>query len=315
MARVANLAQNRLIQSVILNTQELLQKKQLQISTLQKSQDYAGIAGDSSRVVTLENSRRRVEEFQSNNSFIQLRIETMINSIAAVKSSVKDMKNLIREILDDGEVPPGVDQDEIAATKLSEIEDFLNVKINGRYLFAGSKTNVKPVQAPELDDSATPPAIAFTSNATTAQPSWYYQGDDNTLSTRINEGVELAYGIQADDPGFEKAIRAIRIVHAESLPLDTNGEARLQHALDLINEAEEQLKNLELNIGIKLEQLSSTNQQLKKTKDYADGIVSDLESANTFEAVAELTQNQSMLEASYAVLVKLSKLTLTSFLR
>jgi flagellin-like hook-associated protein FlgL len=45
-----------------------------------------------------------------------------------------------------------------------------------------------------------------------------------------------------------------------------------------------------------------------------DGVVSDLESADTTTAVAELTQDQTMLEASYNVLVRLSNLTLTKYL-
>ena len=78
--------------------------------------------------------------------------------------------------------------------------------------------------------------------------------------------------------------------------------------------AQTDLQAVELNVGTKLEQLGRTTKTLQSSKQFMGGIVSDLESADTFSAVAELTQDQTMLEASYNVLVRLSNLTLTKFL-
>lgn len=312
MTRVANLAQNKLIQSVIARTQNRIQVSQMRISTLQKSQDYAGLGNDANRVVTLESSRRRVVEFIRNNSLLQLRIGTMLNSIDAAKKTIQEVKNLLREILDDGSLPPGINKDNIATIKMSELEDFLNVRINGRYLFAGSKTDVKPIQPGSLN-SAPNYTDGVTTFDTNAEPSFYYQGDDTTLSSRINESVTLNYGVKADDPGFEKAIRAIRILRSTSLT-DPDAIAKFQQAFDLVNEAQARLEAVELNIGTKLEQLDTTNNQLEKTKNFADSIIADLEGADIYQAVALLLQDQTMLEASYKTMIRVSGLTLTKFL-
>ncbi len=309
VTRVADLANNRLVQSLIFNAQDRIADRQLQISTLQKSQDYAGIAGDSSRLVTLEASRTRIDQFMSGNTFIELRMNTMLNSIDTLKDSLQDVKNLVREILDDGATPDGVDKDDIAEIKMAEIEDFLNVKINGRFLFAGSKTDTEPVSPGTLSTAPTFDG----SNTTEAEPAFYYKGDDTQISARIDEGVVLEYGIKADDPSFEKLIRAVRIVRSTALN-DANADAKFQHALDLINEASDRLQALELSTGVKVQQLSTTNQNLKDSRNFMNGIISDLESANTFEAVAELTQDQTMLEASYNTVVRLSNLSLNNFL-
>ncbi|MAF49843.1 MAG: hypothetical protein CMM10_16430 [Rhodospirillaceae bacterium] len=308
-ARIADLASNRLVQSTITRTQARLADRQLQISTLQKSQDYAGISDSSSRLVTLEASRRRVEQFMEEHTFVQLRMDVMLNSIDALKTTLNDVRGLLSEALDDGTIPSGIDKDDFAEVKMSEIEDYLNVRVNGRYLFAGSKTETKPVQPGNLDTAPTFDA----SNNTAAEPSFYYQGDDNTLKARINEGVEIKYGVTAADSGFEKLIRAVRILKSVDIG-DANYIAKYQDALDLVISAKERLQALELDVGTKVEQLSTTNSKLNDTRNFLSGIISDIESADTFTAVAELTQDQTMLEASYATVVRLSRLTLTSFL-
>ena len=101
--------------------------------------------------------------------------------------------------------------------------------------------------------------------------------------------------------------------------LDTSGAdadyiAKATHALDLLRQGEDQLEDLELTVGTRLEQLQTTDNQNQSARNFFDGVIFDIENADTFTAVAELTQDQTVLEASYNVLVRLSSLTLTNFL-
>jgi flagellin-like hook-associated protein FlgL len=105
----------------------------------------------------------------------------------------------------------------------------------------------------------------------------------------------------------------VRILRSTPLT-DPDIRTKMQEAANLITEAKENMEALELNVGTKMEQLGRTLDTLKTSKNFMDGIVSDLESADTTTAVAELTQDQTMLEASYNVLVRLSQLTLTKYL-
>jgi flagellar hook-associated protein 3 FlgL len=310
--RVSNLASNKLIQSTILRTQDRILDRQLQISTLQKSQNYAGIADETNRLVTMEASRRKVEQYMSESSNVKLRMDTMLNSMDSLKTTMKDVEGLVRDLLDDGTLADGIDKDDFAAVKIAEIEDFLNVRVAGRYLFSGSLTETKPVSPGDLTtapaNTATPPAFS-----TVAEPSFYYEGDQTKLKARLNEGLEVQYGVTADEPAFEKLIRTVRILRSTPLT-DPDIRTKMQEAANLITEAKENMEALKLNVGTKMEQLGRTLDTLKTSKNFMDGIVSDLESADTTTAVAELTQDQTMLEASYNVLVRLSQLTLTKYL-
>jgi len=310
--RVSNLASNKLVQSTILRAQERILDRQLQISTLQKSQDYAGLADSTNRLVTVEATRRKVEQFTTEGSNVKLRMDTMLNSLASLKKTLSDVEGMVRDILDDGALPPGIDKDEFAVVKISEIEDFLNVRVAGRYLFSGSLTETKPVDPGDIStapaNTATPPAFS-----TAAEPSFYYKGDQTKLKARLNEGLEVQYGVTADNPAFEKMIRAVRILRSTP-ESDPDIKNKMQEAANLITESKEALEAVQLNVGTKLEQLGRTATALKESKAFLDGIVSELEGADTTTAVAELTQTQTMLDASYNVIVRLSSLTLTKYL-
>jgi flagellar hook-associated protein 3 FlgL len=309
VSRVTNLSSSRLINSLILKSQERINEQQIRLTTQQKSQDYLGIGDDASRLLTVESSLRRIDQFVKNNAFIDMRMETMLNSMDAVGDILKEVRTLVRDVLEDGTLD-GIDKNDFTEIKMDQLEGFLNVKMNGRFLFSGTKTDTQPVNAGDLADAPTFDADGVT---TTAEPSFFYQGDDNQVKARIDEGVTLEYGVKANNEGFEKLIRAIRLVKSTDLS-DANVLGKFQHALNLLNESADKIGAVELNTGVKFQQLASTTRSLKDTKSILDGVVDEIERADTFEAVSILNQVQTQLEASYATAVRVSSLSLTRFL-
>ena len=309
VSRVTNLSSSRLINSLILKSQDRINEQQIRLTTQQKSQDYLGIGDDASRLLTVESSLRRIDQFVKDNAFIDMRMETMLNSMDAVGDILTEVRTLVRDVLEDGTLD-GIDKNDFTAIKMDQLEGFLNVKMNGRFLFSGTKTDTQPVNAGDLADAPTFDADGVT---TTAEPSFFYQGDDNQVKARIDEGVTLEYGVKANDEGFEKLIRAIRLVKSTDLS-DANVLGKFQHALNLLNESADKIAAVELNAGVKFQQLASTTRSLKDTKSILDGVVDEIERADTFEAVSILNQVQTQLEASYATAVRVSTLSLTRFL-
>ena len=309
VSRVTNLSSSRLINSLILKSQDRINEQQIRLTTQQKSQDYLGIGDDASRLLTVESSLRRIDQFVKNNAFIDMRMETMLNSMDAVGDILKEVRTLVRDVLEDGTLD-GIDKNDFTEIKMDQLEGFLNVKMNGRFLFSGTKTDTKPVNAGDLADAPTFDADGVT---TTAEPSFFYQGDDNQVKARIDEGVTLEYGVKANNEGFEKLIRAIRLVKSTDLT-DANVLGKFQHALNLLNESADKIVAVELNTGVKFQQLASTTRSLKDTKSILDGVVDEIERADTFEAVSILNQVQTQLEASYATAVRVSSLSLVNFL-
>ena len=311
--RIADLAQNMLVLRVITETKSRINDAQLQISTGQKSQDYAGIADVSGRLVTLEDSVNRTDQFLTDNTFVNLRINTMLNSVDQVQKTVDKLKGLVRDVLDDGNLPAGTNKDDLSQVYFNEIKDALNVSVNGRHLFAGSKTDVAPVA--NVDLSSAPTNSGPPDYTTVAEPSYYYQGDDTVQKARIDEGVVLNYGVNASNPAFEKVIRAVRILRSTPTDgSDPNYIKKYQDALNLLNDATDNLSSVQLSLGTQGQQLAKTNQKHADQKTFFQTVISDLESADTAEAVAKVNQDQATLEASYSTLVRLSGLSLTKYL-
>lgn len=315
MNRITDLAQNRLLKSVILDGQSRIADRQKQISTMQKSQDYAGIYTESMRLVSIESSERRLDQFTEGNKYVELRMKTMLNSTDTLHSTMVEVKGILSEILVSGTLTTGIDKDSFSELKMQEIEDFLNVKIMGRHLFAGSKTDTKPVASPVLAGTLNTAPTYDSNFETIPEPEFYYRGDQTTLKARVDEGIVLKYGITANDPPFEKTIRAVRILRSTDISgTDTNYMAKIQGAFNLMTQAVTELDSTELGLGASLEQLGKTNENLLISKNFLSGIADDIENANTFEAVTAINQDQMMLEASYSTIGRLSQLTLSRFL-
>ena len=276
VSRVTNLSSQKLIGSLILKSQDRINEAQVKLATQQKSQDYLGIAEDAKRLVTVESSVRRIEQFEQDNKFVKMRMQSMMHSMDGLSDIISDVKALLR-----------------------------------RFLFAGTKTDTKPIEEGNLASAPTFNADGVT---TTAEPTFYYKGDDGQVKARIDEGVELEYGINANESGFEKLIRSLRIIKSTSLT-DANANGKFLHTLDLINQASDEITAVELKTGIRFKQLDNVNKNLENTKAVLQGVVTDIERADTFETVAELNQVQTQLEASYTTAVRVSNLSLANFLR
>ena len=120
VSRVTNLSSSRLINSLILKSQDRINEQQIRLTTQQKSQDYLGIGDDASRLLTVESSLRRIDQFVKNNTFIDMRMETMLNSMDAVGDILTEVRTLVRDVLEDGELG-GIDKNDFTEIKMDQI--------------------------------------------------------------------------------------------------------------------------------------------------------------------------------------------------
>ena len=114
-----------------------------------------------------------------------------------ITDSVEKVKSLLVQATSTGNAQ-NMGLDATARTLLDQVGSLLNVKLDGRYLFAGSATDTAPV---DLTALAAPPST-YPSTADTS----YYNGDGVTLSTKAGPNLDIDYGVKADEPGFVDAV-------------------------------------------------------------------------------------------------------------
>lgn len=306
MTRVSTIALQNFSIRTIETLQARMAERSIQVSTNKAAQRYSGIAGDARRLVNLKTDHLRLSQFMTNNQLVDQRLQVMETNTTQIFDITTDLRTTLVQALSGG-VSTAIPLQDIARSMLDQIQGLLNVQVGGRYLFAGSVTDRPPVDF--TDPGYTLPGPAFPSSSDKN----YYQGDATNLSTRASDNLTLAYGINADETGFEEIIRALQLV----ITADTSpppDEDRLSEALRVANLALDDIPPLVARIGGSRNSLESANTAHDETLLLAERSINDLENVDIVKAITLLSADRTTLEASFAALAQMRDISLVNFL-
>ncbi len=188
-------------------------------------------------------------------------------------------------------------------TTLEDLAGKLNTQLDGRYLFAGSQTDQAAVDLTTYQST--------TASTTTADTS-YYQGDTQKASVRVSPTTAVTYGVTADASGAEKALRAAKLVsQLTTSPLDTS---TLGSAYDLADEAITELSNLQASVSVTSNRLDDAKQSETTYISLLDDATSTIKNVDSAEALANVQELNTQLQASYSALSIVLKIKLTDYL-
>ena len=191
MTRVANLAQHQRNLAHILNAQARLTTGQIQISSGKVSPQYSGISRDARQLVNAEMSLARTAQFVTTNNTIDQRLQTMETNVSQIFNVLTEFKSLLVNGLNANN-SADLAMPTQAQAMLNQVTALLNVEEDGRYLFAGSRTDTAPVVQSGLPVTYTIPTADDDANG-------YYVGDTVQFSVRADESFDLQYGINAGE--------------------------------------------------------------------------------------------------------------------
>jgi flagellar hook-associated protein 3 FlgL len=321
MIRAATLPQSQVTLAQTMNSQRHILDLQNQISTGQVSRDYAGLGSDSHRLVSLETAAVRAEQYSANIKQVDQRLQAMETSVSSIFDTATRFRTLLISALSSqqtAEVPTQIE----ATNAKQEVANMLNLEHEGRFLFAGTRSTRQPVTL----QGWTPPAMPLAAPLASYAPE-YYRGDDVKLGVEADVGVNIQYGMTADEPAFEYVLRAMHYVEIAGQPAD---RTMLETALALVNTAlgvesgngalgvdaiQLDLTQLRAVIGASRNGLEVAQQRIDDFKLYTEENISSIEHVDVTEAMTRLATTQTQLEASYMTLSKLSQLSLTDYLR
>ncbi len=160
----------------------------------------------------------------------------------------------------------------------------------------------------------------------------YFKGDQTAMTHRIDSKQDFEYDLNAVDAGFEKAIRAMKIilqgVFQTEGGLDQNTD-RIDKALFLLNSALDRapggtppfgaelssnIEQIEVDLGFDRVRIDTTNKLHADLISFLDGSVSNVENINLTETISILLDQQLALEASFQVFARIRQLSLNNFL-
>jgi flagellar hook-associated protein 3 FlgL len=306
MTRVTDLAQNQLIQSYINETQSRIQTTQIQVSTGQAAQRYAGIASQSNTLVNLESTDSRIKQYVSNNTQVTARLNTMDSAMSQLSDIASQLSTLLVNATN-GNNASQLALSQQATGLLNQAAGLMNTKFGDSYLFGGTATDTAPVDLNAAGYSA--PGNSYPSSADTS----YYQGNSTKLVARAADNFDVTYGVTADQPGFEELIRSLQLT-ATAITSPTVDTARLNEALDVANKAITDLPTIRSSIGASENAISSATDEHNTMATYLEQNITDIKSVDVPSALTQLSSDQTVLEAAYMTTVRLSGMSLASYM-
>ena len=282
--------------------QEVLQKVSIQIASGSQYEDYKGFAGDGTveRVLSFNNSLAVTETYLKSNDVIFARVDTADQSVQQIQELASDLSQLItrkRNSASSDNVPLGIEGKSI----LDNIAGKLNVKFDGKYLFAGTKSNTKPIQSIQTSN------LDAKDNPTNS----YYSGDSTTPIIKIDDSQTLAYGVTGDELAFQQLIGA---AHLAIEGHNDNSDDKLSAAVDMINLAISNLASLRATIGSNKQTIIQSNAVHRDFNILISENLINISQTNIVEATTKMSELEGTIQATYIAFQRLNGLRLSNFL-
>ncbi len=187
------------------------------------------------------------------------------------------------------------------------------------------------ITADETDTDGATMKVFAADGTITASP--YYNGDKVSLTQRIDKDREFSLDLNAVDPAFEKALRAMSIiaqgVFATEGGLDQNID-RIQDSLFLLEssvsptvsgtppfgtELSSNIEQVQMDLGFDMVLLFQTNERHQKFIAFLESSIARTENSDPLDTIIRLLDDSRTLEASFEALARIRELSLVNFLR
>jgi|GEM_PF-6649668 len=303
---IKSLTPTQVVLNLASNNQIALQKISEQISSGYKHDTFEGYAEDATteNFISFNSTLTDITANIASNTSALASAKTADSSISQIQTYANSLAALITQknnAASGSDVPLTIQAQGI----LDNIAGALNINFNGRFLFAGSKTDTKPVQniqTSNIDTSGLNPVATAS----------YYRGDSNIVSIRSSDAADVPYGILASDQSFQDLIGAAHL----AIKAEANGStAELNQALDMVNDAINGLASTRAIGRISIDRMTQNNKSLQDTQLIVQGNLTTLSQTDIVQATAEMSSLQALVQAGYLAYARLSSLQLSNYLK
>lgn len=303
LMRVATFSSINQMVDQALRAQATMTTEQEQESSGLVSTDYGGYGAEAGQVIDLQVSIARSQAFSNAATAADDRASEMSSALTSISDLLTSFRSDLTAATSTDGSSDGLQ--ETASELLQQMASELNTQYEGEYIFSGSKTGTTAV------DISDPPYAAAT--ATSSADTSYYQGDDAVTAVRVSDQQVISYGVTADNPAFEQALRALNMVaNASGSSVDSD---TLTAASSLVSSAIDSLSDVQAKLSADMSAMESAGNQQTEYQTATTSLADDLTNVDVAAVTAQLTTYQTQLEASYSAISKIESLSLASYLK
>jgi len=291
----------------LMQNQSRLFATQQQINTGKKTTEFRGVTREAQTLLGAKSLKSRTEGYISTANQTNRKLNTNEVYLEGMRTAADNLKQNLTEALG---------QENAAAVKellgqaATMVLGALNANHDGAYIFAGSRSDTRPVAADTLDDLLAAPDAAS-----------LFLNDTMAAKSRVGDNVEITYGLLASEVGHDllASIKALADFNAgPDGPLEGRitpvQRAFLEAEMANLVAATEKLQASISENGLRQSRLETIEQDLVKNRDFLEVFVSDIEDVDLAEAVTRINNDQLALEASYRIIGQLGRLSILNFL-
>ena len=282
------------------NTQNQLINLQMQLSSGLKAQDYAGISSQAEQFLDIEKKITQSDTYLKNNKLVDARLQITSSALDRIIEAATTLKNIIstRRSGVQGTLNAFAEQ---LTDQWQTISAQLNISSEGRYLFSGTATDVKPVDTtalPELTSLGVP-------------DDGYYQGSKENIVIRAHEEISFEYNVRADNSAFQKIFAGISMGKYGDTNNDDDALAR---AYDLVEGGLKDVITLQATVNSNKVAIDDINTQHQSLKLYWQGLKEEIVNTDLVSVSTQVAINQGILQASFQAFARINSLRLSDFL-
>jgi len=179
MTRVGTFAQQKLLMFHTLRTQDRLFDGSIQLASGQKSQNYAGISKDVTRLLAVETAQTRAQQYLRNVEIAQRRIDLTDFNLDGIEKIARELRGFLEDAADQ---PAGnyTNLLTFARNARALLIDHMNARDGDRYLMSGNRVDQ---QAVTTDPSVYTSVSLFKADANTVDSTFYADYRANVLGS------------------------------------------------------------------------------------------------------------------------------------
>lgn len=321
-----------------------LVKRQKEMNTRRVADLGLALGARTSQSVTFARDLERLNTIVDSNKLISSRLSTTQDALGKLGDAAQKLLTAVSTAVS-GDPGSNVTRDAGKAA-LQSMTSILNSSINGEYLFAGTNTDVKPINdygagtaAKTAFDNAfnatfpnppTDPASItatqitdFINNVVSPQffgPDWkanWSNATDQQIVSRISLNETTESSVSANTDGVKKLAMAATIVN-ELFSRNLNPEAKkavAQKAITLTGEAIGNIAQTQSQAGIIEQRVKDASDRMNAQIGLFEKHVIDLEGVDEYEAANRVSDLLSHIQQSFALTARLQQLSLINFLK
>lgn len=306
-----------------------LQTMMAQVSTGKKAQTYGQLGADTTLSLSLRARFATLDGYLGSINNVKLRTETMSTALTDMSNSATDILGKMNAISEGG-VPNLNVLRSAAQNALAEVLQRINSRIDGKYVFAGDRSDQMPITDTTLASTSiagelanyqtgTPAATVIANIDALADTALGYSANIATagnVTLRADDGLNINYTVKGDEASIKDVVTGLAMI--------ANLEYDAAHADDfwtLFKEAKTRMDEGSRAISLRNGQLGvARNQMNDLAKAHQDlqlvveGNISEVEDVDVAKVSSALETLKFQIQATYATISQVSQLSILPYL-